>query len=151
MDTIAPLPSSPSSPSHTETTPYRPSTAGWLGVRGSSTARRFSMPLQHVWDPTSSERGGSHTSRPGTATSTATVRYASYKRRGGGERKRPRLSDLSPRPVTSGGVLESVRAEDDAHERHGKGKGVASKFVMLFAGMEFAKKALGGEGGGRSP
>ncbi|KAJ9164927.1 hypothetical protein NKR19_g934 [Coniochaeta hoffmannii] len=147
VDTIAPLPSSPSSPSHTDTTPYRPSTAGWLGVRGSTT-RRFSMPLQHVWDPSSSERGGgSHTSRPGTATSTATVRYASYKRRGG-ERKRPRLSDLSPRPVTSGGVLESVRAEDDAHDRHGKGRGVASKFVMLFAGMEFAKKALGGEGGG---
>jgi hypothetical protein len=150
VDTIAPLPSDspPSSPTHAGiSTPGRPSTAGWLGVRGSSaTTRRFSMPLQHVWDPLSlSDRGSHTTSRPGTPTSTATVRYASYKRRG--ERRRPRLSDLSPRPVTSGGVLETVTAGESGHHNHGHGKGksVASKFVMLFAGVEYAKKALGDE------
>lgn len=138
VDTIAPLPSSSPDNSPYAEREYRPSTAGWLGVRG--TTRRFSMPLSHVWDPSSSERG-SHTSRPGTPASAVTVGYSSYKRRG--ERTRPRLSDMSPRPLTSGGVLETVRAEDDTDDS--KGKSVASKFVMLFAGVDFAKKAMGGD------
>lgn len=140
VDTIAPLPSAEEDSPHAEEE-YRPSTAGWLGVR--NTTRRFSMPLHHVWDPSSLSERGSRTSRPGTPTSAATVRYySSYKRRRG-EGKRPRLfSDASSRPVASGGVLERVRAEDDGAKKGG----VASRFVMLFAGVEFAKKSLGGDG-----
>ncbi len=38
------------------------------------------------------------------------------------------------------GALETVRAED-THDK----KGVLPKFVMLFAGMGFASRVLGGD------
>ncbi|OIW34769.1 hypothetical protein CONLIGDRAFT_639107 [Coniochaeta ligniaria NRRL 30616] len=129
VDTIAPLPADEPQPEKE----YRPSTAGWLGFHEAKPSRRFSMPLQHVWDPAGSSDRGS--SRPGTAASTATVRYSTYRR----ERKRPVLAG-SPRPMTSG-ALETVKAEDKQDK-----KGVLPKFVMLFAGMGFASKVAGGDG-----
>lgn len=143
VDTIAPLPQDEDATPPRPEREYRPSTAGWLGFHEAKPSRRFSMPLQHAWDPAGSERGSS---RPGTAVSSAaasTVRYTSYRREG--PRKRPVLGTPDrPRPMTSG-ALETVRAEEDGHGRDGRGR-VGSKFVMLFAGMGFASKVLGGEG-----
>ncbi|KAB5580822.1 hypothetical protein GE09DRAFT_1083797 [Coniochaeta sp. 2T2.1] len=145
VDTIAPLPSSPPTLSPERGVDFSPSTAGWLGFREAKPNRRFSMPLQHVWDPAgSSERGGSSTGRPATPTSNATTvrQYRKHKKR---------LS-LGPRPMTSG-ALESVRVREEGdgdHEHHLRKKaGVLPKFVMLFAGKNFASKFGDGEGSGK--
>lgn len=140
VDTIAPLPSPfEEEDSHHAEKEYRPSTGSSLGIRGAT--RHFASPFHHVWDPSSFSERGSRTSRPGTPNSTATARpYSSYKRRRG-EMKRPRLLSDASRPATSHGVLETLRAEEDGARKGG----VASRFVMLFAGVEYARRALGGD------
>ncbi|KAB5536660.1 hypothetical protein GE09DRAFT_335268 [Coniochaeta sp. 2T2.1] len=146
VDTIAPLPSSPPTLSPQRGVDFSPSTAGWLGFHEAKPNRRFSMPLQHVWDPagSSSEKGWCSTGRPATPTSNATTvrQYRRHKKR----------ASLGPRPMTSG-ALESVRVrdeeEDGDHEHHHRKKaGVLPKFVMLFAGKSFASKFGDAEGRG---
>jgi hypothetical protein len=141
VDTVAPSTTEEDEPAAVPEREYRPSTAGWLGFREANLNRRFSLPLQYLWDPAAA--AGSESSRPGTPGSTGTVK-------GGGSssrrerRVRPGLADR-PRPMSSGALLETTVEKEDGGEGEKK-KGVLPKVVMLFAGMAFASKVLNGDG-----
>lgn len=115
---------------------YRPQTAGFLGLRRpDNVPRRFSMPLQYLWE---SGTGSDTTSRPGTAVSTGTVKLSRRKRR----------RDMS-RSMSSGAVLApvvKVEEKTEKMEEDGGRRRFLPRAVMIFAGMAFASKILNGDG-----